>query len=220
MVPPTVPAHEKKNPTTTLWIVVGGLLVVVIAIAAVIAITGGNDTNKVGPLSPYAEEFRPVHVTGTALPKMTESGPDAAVGLQAPQLDGASFDGTAVSLKPGEPTLVVLVAHWCPHCQREVPRLVQWKEDGGVPEGVQIVGISTSANAQNPNWPPSAWLTKEGFAWPVLVDSAKQEAADAMGLAGFPTFVFLDAEGKVLFRTSGEVEMNALHDMIVKALGT
>jgi thiol-disulfide isomerase/thioredoxin len=215
-----VKARKKKNSTTTLWIVVGGLLAVVVAVAAIVAIAGGNDSKKVGPLSPDTEEFRPVKVTGTALPKMADSGDDAAVGLQAPQLDGASFDGTAVSIKPGEPTLVVLVAHWCPHCQKEVPRLVQWNKDGGVPEGVQIVGISTSANAQNPNWPPSAWLATEGFDWPVLVDSAKQEAAAAMGLSFFPTFVFLDAEGKVLFRTSGEVEMDKLHDMIVKALGT
>jgi thioredoxin-related protein len=54
----------------------------------------------------------------------------------------------------------------------------------------------------------------------VLVDSAKQEAATALGLSGFPTFVFLDAEGKVLFRTSGEVEMSVLREMIVDTMGT
>jgi thiol-disulfide isomerase/thioredoxin len=211
---------KKKNPTTTLWIVVGALLVVVIGVAAIIAIAGGGDSKSVPPVVNEAEEFRAVTITGTPLAKMTESGTDTAVGVQAPQLEGASFDGTPVSIKPGEPTLIVLVAHWCPHCQREVPRLVQWKKDGGVPEGVNIVGISTSANADNPNWPPSAWLAKEGFPWPVLVDSNKNDAANALGLSFFPTFVFLDAQGKVLFRTSGEVEMTKLHDMITKAMGT
>ena len=97
---------------------------------------------------------------------------------------------------------------------------MQWNNEGGVPAGVEIVGIATATDSQKPNFPPSAWLTRESFEWPVLVDSAKQEAANALGLSGFPTFVFLDAEGKVLFRTSGEVEMSALREMIVNAMGT
>lgn len=219
MVSSTVTTKNKKNPTTRLWIIVGALLVVVVAIAAVIALAGGSGKKVISPIVAEAEQYQVVKVTGTALAPMAESGPDAALGMQAPQLDGAGFDGTPVSIKPGKPTLVVLLAHWCPHCQREVPRLVQWNKDGGVPTGVEIVGISTSAGSDKPNWPPSAWLTREQFSWPVLVDNNKDEAAVALGLTGFPTFVFLDAEGKVLLRTSGEVEMKDLHDMITKALG-
>ena len=216
---PTTNTPHKKNPAKSLWIGVGAALTLVVVIAAIIAFAGGDSTKTVTSLPTEVEEFRPVIVTGAALPTMPE-GDDPAVGIQAPQLDGSAFDGSAITIKPGEPTLVVLLAHWCPHCQREVPRLVQWNNEGGVPEGVQIVGISTATDSQKPNFPPSAWLANETFPWPVLVDSAKQEAANALGLSGFPTFVFLDAEGKVLFRTSGEVEMSTLREMIVDTMGT
>lgn len=219
MASPTTNTPHKKNPAKTLWIGVGAALTLVVVIAAIIAFAGGESTKTVTSLPTEVEEFRSVTVTGAALPKMADSD-DPAVGTQAPQLDGFTFDGSAVTIKPGEPTLVVLLAHWCPHCQREVPRLVQWNTEGGVPAGVEIVGIATATDSQKPNFPPSAWLTRESFEWPVLVDSAKQEAANALGLSGFPTFVFLDAEGKVLFRTSGEVEMSALREMIVNAMGT
>lgn len=209
----------KRKPTTMLWIIVGGLLALVVGVAAIIALAGGNDTPSATP-SPDLEQYRPVTVTGTPLLPMDSATPDPAVGIKAPTIDGASFDGTPVSIKPGDPTLVVLLAHWCPHCQREVPRLVQWNKDGGVPAGVKIIGIATATSSDKPNFPPSNWLTQEAFPWPIMADSAKQEAADALGLTGFPTFVMLDAEGKVLFRTSGEVEMSVLQDMITKAVGT
>lgn len=219
MASPTTNTAHKKNPTKTLWIGVGAALALVVAIAAIIAFAGGDNAKTVPSLPAEVEEFRPVTVTGAALPTMAK-GDDPAVGMQAPQLDGFTFDGSAVTIKPGDPTLVVLLAHWCPHCQREVPRLVQWNNEGGVPAGVQIVGIATATDSQKPNFTPSAWLARETFPWPVLVDSAKDEAANALGLSGFPTFVFLDAEGKVLFRTSGEVEMSVLREKIVNAMGT
>ncbi len=210
---------EKKNPTTKVWIIVSAGLVLIVGLAAVLAFAGG-DKKAIKPavVVGTVEEYQTVTVTGPALRNMSDPDKDRAVGTQAPQIDGKSFDGTPVSIKPGKPTLIVLLAHWCPHCQREVPRLVQWNQDGGVPAGIDIVGISTSAKPARPNWPASAWLAKERFPWPVLADDPTTDAAIALGLTGFPTFVFLDAEGKVLFRASGELEMNALRDRITSAL--
>jgi thiol-disulfide isomerase/thioredoxin len=219
MKTPTVKAAPNKNSNKTLWIIAGALLALVVVVAGVIALAGG-DKKTVAPVSPEVEQFRPVTITGAPLRRMTDDATDPTVGTQAPQINGASFDGTPVTIKPGEPTLVVLLAHWCPHCQREVPRLVQWNKDGGVPEGVRVVGISTSASPDRSNFPPSTWLEREGWPWPVAADNVTQDAANAFGLTGFPTFVFLDAEGKVLFRTSGEIEMTELQDMITNSMGT
>ncbi|CAB4876654.1 unannotated protein [freshwater metagenome] len=217
---PKMPARKKgkKNPTTTLWIIISALLVAVVGIAAVIAFTGDNKPITAAP-SADLEQYRPVTVTGVPLAPMDGSATDPAVGTQAPEIVGASFDGTPVSIKPGAPTLVVLLAHWCPHCQREVPRLVDWNKAGKLPAGVNVVGIATGTSPDKPNFPPSSWLSTEGWPWPVLADSGTRVAADALGLTGFPTFVFLDAQGKVLFRTSGEVEMTTLSGMIAKSMG-
>ena len=33
-------------------------------------------------------------------------------------------------IEPGSPQLIVVMAHWCPHCQAEIPRIVDWNTDG------------------------------------------------------------------------------------------
>ena len=40
----------------------------------------------------------------------------------------------------------------------------------------------------------------------MLLDTAKGKAGQAYGLSAFPYFVFVDAQGKVAGRTSGEME--------------
>jgi thiol-disulfide isomerase/thioredoxin len=104
----------------------------------------------------------------------------------------------------GSPYAVIFLAHWCPHCQAEVPRLVALSKNGQI-EGVDVTGVATATSDQNPNYPPSEWLTGEDWPFPVMVDTASGTAANAYGLTGYPYMVFVDAEGKVVGRTSGEV---------------
>ena len=58
------------------------------------------------------------------------------------------------------------VAHWCPHCQAEVPRIVALAEQGRLPEGVDVAAVSTAVDATAPNYPPSAWLDRVGWPFP------------------------------------------------------
>ena len=131
---------------------------------------------------------------------------DPAIGVVAPSLAGQEFDGTPIDVKPGAPTLVIFLAHWCPHCQREVPVLTQWEQAGGVPDGVDVIGIATATDPALPNYPPSKWLADENFPFPVMVDSEASDAAIAYGLSGYPYFVVLDASGQVVQRASGEID--------------
>ena len=64
------------------------------------------------------------------------------------------------------------LAHWCPSCQAEVPRLVDYLDSTGMPEGVRIVALSTSIDAARPNYPPSAWLDREEWTAPTMIDDA------------------------------------------------
>lgn len=166
------------------------------------------------------EQYRDVEVTGDALdPYPGNAADDPAVGRTAPVVTGASFDGTPVTIEPGRPTLVTFLAHWCPHCQAEVPRLVEWIESGEVPAALQIVGVSTSATSTRPNFPPSSWLERERFTPPVLADDVVATAAQAFGVDGFPTLVMLDADGTVLWRTSGELPEGVLQELVAASLG-
>lgn len=197
-------------------LVVGGIVAVLVVIAAVLAValsSGGDDGVPAG-----VEQNRSVEIEGTSLPVLPDSGADPAIGTKAPTVVGAEFDGTPMTIKPGRPTLVVVVAHWCPHCRAEVPRLVAWYQAGQVPAGVDVVGVSTSVDSTKPNYPPSKWLSTEGFPWPVMADSKDQTAANALGLSAFPYFVMLGADGSVLWRTTGEVATADLTAKITASL--
>jgi len=200
----------------TFWLIGG--IVAAIAVMAIVAIASQSGTKEVAQ---GVDEFHAVEVSGEALPVYAEGSADKAVGMTAPILTGAGFTGNKITTTPGAPTLLVFLAHWCPHCQREVPLLVQWNRDGLVPSGVDVIAVATSTDPASPNFPPSEWLAREEFPalWPVMADSAEKTAAGAMGVSGFPFFVLLDSSGKVAFRGSGEIEMKVLTDIITKTLG-
>jgi thiol-disulfide isomerase/thioredoxin len=200
----------------TFWLVGG--IVAAIAVMAIVAIASQSGTKEVVQ---GVDEFHAVEVSGDVLPAYADGAADKAIGMTAPILTGAGFTGNKIVTTPGAPTLLVFLAHWCPHCQREVPLLVQWNKDGLVPSGVDVIGVATSTDPASPNFPPSEWLAREEFPvlWPVMADSAEKTAAGAMGVSGFPFFVLIGADGKVAFRGSGEIEMKVLTEIITKTLG-
>ncbi len=114
----------------------------------------------------------------------------------------------------GRPKVVVFVAHWCPHCQREVPRLSEYLRDNPVPAGVEIVTVATGTTADRPNHPPSEWLERENWPGPVLADSEDAKTAEAFGLSAYPFFVAVDKDGKVVARTSGELTTDQFAELL------
>ena len=104
----------------------------------------------------------------------------------------------------GEPTLVAFVAHWCPHCQVELPVIVDLMAGGDL-DGVRTVAVLTGTDERRPNFPPVAWLEREGWTGEILLDDESATAARSYGLSSYPFLVFLDGEGTVVARTQGEV---------------
>ena len=46
----------------------------------------------------------------------------------------------------------MFLAHWCPHCQAEVPRLVELAEQGAF-DGVDVTAVATGTNADGAQLP-------------------------------------------------------------------
>jgi thiol-disulfide isomerase/thioredoxin len=188
----------------------GGLVVVVLAavIFAAASSSGGSSSSDGSSGNAKATKYEqaPVQVGGAALAPFSESTGDAAVGDTIPTLTGVSvFDGSPVVVKPtGKPQAVVFLAHWCPHCQAEMPRLVALAKAGKL-AGIDVTGVATGTNPGYPNYPPSAWLKNAGWPFPVLADSTTDAAARAFGVTGYPSFVLIDGTGKVVGRAAGEV---------------
>jgi thiol-disulfide isomerase/thioredoxin len=181
--------------------VVGGLAaVVVVAAIAAVVISGAGPSVAAEPAN------QPVVVTGQQLPALTDPAADPAVGQPIPELSGSGPDGQPLTLGPGDgPMAIVVLAHWCPHCQAELPVLVDYIAQGSVPAGVAIVGLSTAIDQVRPNYPPSAWFEREGWIQPTLTDDANSTALSALGLSNFPGFVFVAADGTVAHRLTGEI---------------
>ncbi len=202
--------------------IIGAIIAIVIGGAAIVAIS--SSSSKSDTATGAISEFSDITVSGDALPAFdsVSTAVDTAIGMPAPVISGKGFTGTSITTEgSGTPMLVVFLAHWCPHCQREVPLLVQWEKDGKTPTGIDVIAVATGTDPANPNYPPSEWLAREQFPalWPVIADSKDKAAANAFGLSGYPYFVLVDAQGNVFKRASGEVAMDDLTAMINQMIG-
>jgi thiol-disulfide isomerase/thioredoxin len=169
------------------------------------------------PVQPVAaNEFGTVTITGEALALFTASpSGDPSVGSLAPELSGVSFDGTPISISnQGRPKLVLSLAHWCPACQREVPAIERYLAQNDFSDGIDFISVATASSPDRPNWPPSSWLAREEWSIPTLVDDEAFSALRAFGQGGFPYYVFVDRNGLVALRMSGQQDPANLADMM------
>jgi cytochrome c biogenesis protein CcmG/thiol:disulfide interchange protein DsbE len=227
--PPAAPAPRPSSNSHLLpLLLIGGVAAVVILAFAVALVAGsrGDDRDTAssgdpasgdatGPLGAAdVPDDTPATVTGDDLPPLSGAGSDPAVGSPMPTLTGTGMDGEPLTVPTaGRPTMIMYVAHWCPHCQAEVPVVQRWVDDGGLPDEVDLVTVSTAVDSRRPNHPPAAWLDGEGWTAPVLVDG-DDSAAQAAGLTAFPFFVAVDADGDVVGRTSGELTPTQLDGIV------
>jgi cytochrome c biogenesis protein CcmG/thiol:disulfide interchange protein DsbE len=209
------PGPKKRAPERSrpVWqTVLIGLALVAGAFAVAFVLTGD------GP--PERTETAPVEISGQALSPIPSDGSgDASVGADAPSATGVDFDGEAVDLLADDGgTVVVFLAHWCPHCQAEVPRIVDHL-GGQLPEDVRLVGVVTATDPGQGNYPPSAWLEAEDWPFDVLVDSQASELGDAYGVGSYPAFVAVGPDGTVQLRGSGELSTDGLDAVVEAARG-
>lgn len=152
-------------------------------------------------------------ISGSSLPQFGET-PDTAVGLTAPSVAGTSFDGSEVRLEPtGKYTVIMFLAHWCPHCQEEVKDLGPYFETTPPPDNVEVVTVSSSVREAADNYPPSEWLAPGAWDLPVLVDTVDNQIGTAYGLSAFPFWVVLDPDGVVLGRTAGSLPLETVQGL-------
>ncbi len=111
---------------------------------------------------------------------------------------------------------MVFLAHWCPHCQVEAPRITEHL-GGNLPDGVDLIGVATATDPTQGNYPPSDWLLN-AVDWPfdVVVDSPTNQLAQAYGVQAYPAFVVVGGDGNVVARGSGELTTDSL-DQLVQA---
>jgi thiol-disulfide isomerase/thioredoxin len=209
----------------TLLIVIGAIVVVLGLAGIAVALSGGDDSTDSATTVPAGEveQNRPVTVTGDVVPALDAAvAADPAIGTEFPTIAGQSFDGTPITVGGATdgPTMVVYLAHWCPHCNREVPELIKLNDSGGIPEELTVLGVSTATKSTAPNYPPSTWLADKGWPWKAMADDEASTGFVVSGGSGFPYLVILDADGKIIARDSGEKSAEDLKVWIDDALAS
>ncbi|CAB4924166.1 unannotated protein [freshwater metagenome] len=209
----------KGKSTTWIWIAIVGV-VIAVGIVAIVAgrgtsSSGGSASPSGGTVVPAGKlDYGQVSVSGTALTPKPDSGADPMVGSIIPTVIGQQFDGKQLTIAPnGKPHIIMVVAHWCSHCQAEVPRVQKWLNASGMPADIDLVTVATSNDPAKGNFPAADWLRREQWSVPTIVDDKQSQAGSALGVSGFPYFIVTDAQGKVVYRTSGEItedQWNAL----------
>ena len=218
-----------------MWIALG-VVVLVVGVVVIVSSGGDDETSEPGSTLDDGSSLddlpasQPVTVTGDPLPTLAVDDPaaDVVVGTPAPVLSGLNFQGDEIVIDAaasGKPYMVVFLAHWCPHCNDEMPLLRRWKQSGGVPEELQVIGVATAVSESAANYPPAEWFNTKGWQWPVLVDESTGDeqagkAAQAFGAPGWPYFVIIGADGLVKARYSGEIPVDDLQALVDSALAS
>ncbi len=203
-------AHDRKPQVSKQWwqspiLWVVGLVVVAGAAAIAVSVSAGDDAD-------ISVETAFVEALGEPLPAYGT--PDSAIGLEVPLVKAQTLEGERIQFDAdGIARLYGFFAHWCPHCQADLPATAKWLEANPLPAGVEMVAVSTSVDQTADNYPPSEWFAREGWSATVLLDSEESKLGSAFGLTSFPYWVAVDGDGLVVARASGvlgDAELEAL----------
>jgi thiol-disulfide isomerase/thioredoxin len=198
-------SQNQKTSKTVIIAGVAGAIVVALLIAAVLF-----GTTEAGI------EYGEPQISG-ALPPMPQqaNNDESATGIAAPTVTGEDFDNNTVVVgNDGRPKAIVFLAHWCPHCQAEVPSVQAWLDATGGVDGVDMYSIATAINSGRDNHPPSDWLENEGWTVPVIRDDQDSSVLRAYGNGGFPFWVFTNSDGTVALRVAGEIPIADLEEIL------
>lgn len=140
---------------------------------------------------------------------------DEAVGLTIPQIHGTRINGEkSIIGTSGTPTIIIILAHWCPYCRNEVRDLSPYLKYLEQIEEVKIVTILTSISKNKSNYPPHEWLKLEKWSLPTMVDTSDSDIAKALGVSSFPFFIAFDAKGEIIVRLPGRLGITGLSNLI------
>jgi thiol-disulfide isomerase/thioredoxin len=209
--------EQQKAQARKQRLIYAGVGVVVLLVAVGIAVLSVDETSDRELITVETLAGDP-QIEGDPLPPVPDGSEDPALGQAAPVVTGADFDGTEVTLGDGA-QMISFLASWCPACDAELPEIVRWLDAGGLPEGVEFVAVSTQLAAERTNWPPTEWFADAGYDGPIIVDNAASDIFRAYGAVATPTWVVLDGDGEVVFRSSGMLDPAAFDQLANLALG-
>lgn len=167
------------------------------------------------------EESYPVQVDGDVLAPPPQDGEaDAATGTLAPTLTGTDIYGDPITIgDDGRAKVIVFVAHWCPHCQAEVPVIAELVANGDLPDTLDLYIVSTAVFSDRDNYPATDWLRSSGLDAPIMLDAQSFDGLVAFGAGGFPYSVYLNSSNEVVNRFQGSASPETIKGLWLETAG-
>jgi len=164
-----------------------------------------------------------VTVEGDRLPPLdpvrgidgVKAGTDPTLGATFPTITGQALGGGQITLSPGSPMLVAVVAHWSDESQSLVRQISELAKLGAIPPGVVVAAVSSAERPGGSNYPPAVWFAENGFPFGVLLDDARRSAVVALSVDRFPTVLSVRPDGSIAMVQRGATS----HEDILGLLG-
>lgn len=159
----------------------------------------------------WSGTFR-VEAADTTVPWVEPRDTEAAAELNQVAPDFAVYDleGRVVQLSDfrGEkPVFINFWATWCPPCEREMPDMQRLYAERG--DEFELLAVNFLEH--RPQVTP--WVEAMGLEFPILLD-VTGDVSSRYGVWSYPTSVFIDKDGIVRGRVSGELSYAIMEDFI------
>lgn len=164
----------------------------------VVLLQQNRDPEGIAELKKYLE-LAPEQFNSADARKIIEN-PRRAREPFAPDFSITTSEGEYISLDDlkGKVVLLDFWGTWCGPCVASLPSLRELNKKYSKHETFVMLGISSDGDEDK--W--SNFIVKEKMVWPQFLDR-QRVVQSAFKVSAFPTYIVLDHEGVIRFRTSG-----------------
>ena len=195
---------------------VGGILIAVMGLWMVV--TAGQNLMASNAASSAASNAT---TTQSATAESdASSGPDEEVDAWR-HIEFETLEGEKVTIADyeGKPVYIELWGSWCPQCMSNMDAFIALADKHNTAGDVQILSMAfPSLYGEMDKAEFIEWCNEQGYEFPILMDETGA-LVDYFGVAGFPTSIFVDADGNVQMVRAGVVAEDELEGLLSTLAG-
>ena len=101
---------------------------------------------------------------------------------------------------------------WCSPCLKASPQLSALADK--YPSSLQLIGIASDKDSLN----VAKYLRENNIKYPNIYESLEGALSQKYAVRGYPTFILIDPDGKIIFRADGLDRLSELKEFIVTTM--